>query len=230
MAGAAIAALVIVGATMPAVPTKKTAPPPKDFARIKALAAKWATKFSVPLPVVLAICQVESGFRPWLFNLNDRAVKIGGCWGVVAMSLLYGAEKIAQMRGKLSGDPDVRAVLAAWHPQATVANLKPLIAKNRGYIMPDGKNRSPGWDATTDQIVALAQPLLNPDVCLALGVYMMSGLWLKYKDLAKVAAAYHSGQGPVDAAIKAGVPVETKLGPYGREYVSRAQTAFRSFA
>ena len=202
IAAAGIVALVIAGSSMP---TKKKTPVPKEFERVKSLANKWAKKFSVPLPLVLMIAQIESSFRPGLYNLNARAIAIGGCWGVVAMSLLYGAEKVTQIRAKLPGDADIRATLVKWNPQATVPNIKTAVAAK-----------------DVARLTQLAQPLLDPDVCLLLGVYMLSGLWHKYKDFAKVAAAYHSGSVPVDAAIKANVPVTSKLGPAGREYVARA--------
>ena len=203
---AGLVVLMLAGSTMPTGSGKKTKVP-AQFDLVKALAAKWGRKFTVPLPLILMIAEIESSFRPGLYNLNERAMKLGGAWGVVAMTLQTGVGKVTQIRSnpKLAADPEIAVTLSKWNPAATVASVKAAIA---------AKNAA--------ECQRLAQPLLDPDVCLLLGVYMLSGLWHKYKDYVKVAAAYHSGSVPVDAAIKAGVAVTDKLGPAGKEYVARA--------
>jgi len=210
---AALVVVMLAGGTMPNTPKKPAAKLPAEFDRVKMLASKWCRKFSVPLPLALMIAQIESSFRPGLFNVNERAMKLGGAWGVVAMTLQTGAGKVAQIRGnaQLMADPEIAVTLSRWNPGATEAAVKSLItAKN------------------TAELTRLAQPLLDPDLCLLLGVYMLSGLWYKYKDHLKVAAAYHSGSGTVDKGIAAG-NFAANLGPAGKEYVSRATTLWPTF-
>ncbi len=210
---AVVLAGVVMSSNKTPGPTAKL-PTGANFALVKSLAEKWSKVFSVPVPMILTIAQIESSFRPGLYNTNDRAMLLGGAYGVVAMTLKTGAGKVEQIRkaGLDKRYPQIASTLAKWNPAATTANVVSLIG-----------NRTTDAVKNRDTLVRLAQPLLDPDLCLMLGVYMLSGLWAKYKgDYQKVAAAYHSGSGPVDAAIKAAVPVTSKLGQYGKEYVARA--------
>lgn len=189
---AAAAAIAIAGLSMaPVTPAKKPAP---QFELVKSLASKWGKVFSVPVPMILTICHIESSFRPELFNTNERAMKLGGAWGVAAMTLTTAKSKIAQMK--------------AAKLDQTNAVVKATLAK---------------WNET-------GQALLDPDLCLLVAVYMLSGLWIKYKgDYKLVAGAYHQGSGKIDQMVKDKKAIPADLPPNGKEYVTRAMNIWPSY-
>lgn len=161
----------------------------RNFPFVKGIAEKWGKRFSVPVPFILTIAQIESGYNPALFNTNARAMKLGGAWGVTAMTLNTAKGLVPKLQPLAAQEPLIKLALDKWN--------------------------------------GTGQSLLDPDLCLLLSVFMMSGLWIKYKgDYRKVAAAYHSGGKPVDEAIKAGVDVTAKLGTFGKDYVARAEKIF----
>jgi phage protein D len=80
------------------------------------------------------------------------------------------------------------------------------------------------WDGTGNS-------LLDPDLCLLLGVFMLGSLWARFGgDPRRVSAAYHSGSKPVLSAEKAGVDVTSKLGHYGKQYVGLTVANWPNYA
>jgi len=196
---AAGAALVIAGLSMvskPTAPTTGTKVAPQ-FELIKSLAAKWGKLFSVPLPMILTICHIESSFNPSPgTNMSNALVqKMGGAWGVAQMTVQTATGKVAQIKASpsLAANSMVQATLSKWTGQG--------------------------------------QALNDPDLCLLIAVYMLSGLWVKYKgDPRLVGAAYHSGSGTVDKAVNTGVDVDTVLGPAGKQYTARVSQLYPTYS
>jgi len=69
----------------------------------RTLANKWGAVWGVPAGFLLTIMKIESSFRPGLFNTNERAMKLGGAWGLMAMTL-------STAKGL---EPQIRAAAAA---------------------------------------------------------------------------------------------------------------------
>jgi soluble lytic murein transglycosylase-like protein len=130
--------------------------------------------------------------------------------------------------GTNTSTADVNKLGGAWGVgQVTVTTAAGKVAQIKA---------SPSLMTNADVKNAIAKwtgqgPCLNdPDLNLLLSVYMLSGLWVKYKgDYRKAAAAYHSGSGTVDKLIAAGTPLDVGLGPAGRTYIARADSLWPTY-
>jgi soluble lytic murein transglycosylase-like protein len=86
---------------------------PKAQGAIAGFAAKWGPVFGVPAPWILAICKVESNFRPGATNLTSAGdVKRGGAWGCMQVTLAT-AQGLAGGLAK-HGSPLVAAAMRRW--------------------------------------------------------------------------------------------------------------------
>lgn len=87
----------------------------------RTLANKWGAIWGVPAGFVLTIMKIESSFRPGLFNTNDRAMKLGGAWGLMAMTLSTGKGLAPQIQAAAAA-PTFNAVNRA-HVAAALARF-----------------------------------------------------------------------------------------------------------
>lgn len=79
------------------------------------LAARWGPIFGVNAQTILAICQIESAFRPGA--ANAEAVTQGGAWGLMQQTLTTARGNVAALRSHAS--PDVRATVATFDGTGT---------------------------------------------------------------------------------------------------------------
>jgi soluble lytic murein transglycosylase-like protein len=83
-----LAALVIGGILiLSRTQVAKMVAPKAAPALARTLATKWGGIWGVPAGIALTIMKIESSFRPGLSNTNERAMKLGGAWGLMAMTL-----------------------------------------------------------------------------------------------------------------------------------------------
>lgn len=106
--GGAAAALAGGGATQ----IRRVLSGPRQQGLALALAQKWGPIFGAPVPLIMTICDIESSFRPGVSNTNDRAMKLGGAWGLMAMTLSTAKSVAARLRSH--ANPMVVATLAKW--------------------------------------------------------------------------------------------------------------------
>lgn len=85
---------------------------PKQQGLALALAQKWGPVFGAPVPLIMTIMDIESSFRPGVKNTNARAMKLGGAWGLMAMTLSTAKSIAAQLRGH--ANPLVVSTLSRW--------------------------------------------------------------------------------------------------------------------
>lgn len=85
---------------------------PKQQGLILALAQKWGPVFGAPVPLIMTIADIESSFRPGVKNTNARAMKLGGAWGAMAMTLSTAKSVATRLRSH--DNPQVTLTLAKW--------------------------------------------------------------------------------------------------------------------
>jgi soluble lytic murein transglycosylase-like protein len=78
----------------------------------KVLADKWGVIFNVPPAWVMSIMDLESGFHPEAKNLTERALPLGGAWGLMMVTLNTAKGIGNELR--TFANPDVQRLLQKW--------------------------------------------------------------------------------------------------------------------
>lgn len=117
-AGLAMAGALLLAWRNPDVVRKLTSRAAPELAR--ALAEKWGRIWGVPSGFVLTIMKIESAFRPGVSNTNERAMKLGGAWGLMAMTLTTARGLVPQVQQAAAGKDQitkthVAAALSHWN-------------------------------------------------------------------------------------------------------------------
>jgi len=72
--------------------------------------------------------------------------------------------------------------------------------------------------------------LLDPDLNVMLGSFLLGTLRREFSGWTLVSAAYHQGPGKVRHMIALGQAIPARLPPYGQEYVAKAEIVRRRYA
>ncbi len=159
-------------------------------------ATRWAKAFpqGADLSTILAVMRRESSYDASLPpNMDERAAKRGGAWGLMGMT----AETAAELSSAAMRLPPTKT---PWTNTAAPL-VTSVFQKIRG--------------------VGLPSVLSDPDVNTFLGVLYLNRLVRTFgNDPALVVAAYHSGPGPALKAVREGRFVAEFLGPHGKEYLA----------
>jgi Transglycosylase SLT domain len=84
----------------------------KKPTEIRKWAEKWGPLFGCPVPTVMTISQIESGYRPDCVNYDLRAIPLGGAWGPLQMTQTTANDWARKL--STSRNASVRAVAGRW--------------------------------------------------------------------------------------------------------------------
>lgn len=111
--------------TLAAVPTFVWAAPKGRMGKAKkkmpkttlALAERWSAVFQVPASWLMSIADIESDFDIEMSDDRERAMKRGGAWGLMGLTLHTAASEVERIKKDPAyrGNPLVRRALSYWN-------------------------------------------------------------------------------------------------------------------